>query len=173
MNSICFLLLYFFFSCAESKDFNDKIEAENEEVTKTKAEFFIEQLINDNYLADTLPKFKSDAIPILLEYANDFRRIENFPLNPIASHIIQRTIGESILWTIEYIRLYEGKYLENIGYPSLIPKLNVIGGPVIPDSTSLTGAYILYYNWWYDHDNLEFEEFRHTKPLEGSRYRWR
>ena len=136
-------------------------------------EVFIQQVKTNKYLADTLPRFSQDAIPVLLEYANDFKDITNFPDNPSSSiGFSSKTIGECLLWTIEYIRLYSGMYSNSPGFPSLIPQLMSNEYPYELDNAQLLDAYNLYYNWWYDNNDKEFEIIRKMNPLEGSDFRW-
>lgn len=66
-----------------------------------------------------LPAFKPEDIPALLKYANDFRHIPQFVINPISSlAIVDYKLGECILWTIEAIRQYDPASNDKIVYPS-------------------------------------------------------
>ena len=138
-------------------------------------EKFIEQVKQDKYTADTLPQFSPDAIPVLLQSANDFSKITKFPVNPITAFgPVKLTVGECLLWTIENIRLNYGKYT-NESFPSFVPELhlkNDINVPRLTD-TQLKEVYNLYYNWWYNNKGKDFEEFRQISPLQDSNYVWK
>lgn len=159
---INFLLLNLLLSC--SKD----------DSKMSDVEVFIQQVKNDKYLADSLPEFTSDAIPVLLDYADDFSEISNFPVNPYSSHgFFKKKVGECLLWTIEYIRLYAGIYASSPGFPSLIPQLMSNEYPYELNNAQLLEVYNLYYSWWYDNKDKDFDTIRTINPLKDSGFRWR
>lgn len=147
-----------------------------EDKTKSDVKTFIEQVQNNKYLESNLPNFTPDAIPILLERANDFREIENFPVNPASSHgFSKKTIGECLLWTIEHIRLHYGNYNNGYQFPSLIPVLFNSSDELHYDLSisQLTEAVKLYSVWWNANTNTNFEELRLINPLVSSSFKWR
>lgn len=152
------------------------LSCSKEEPVKTEVEFFIEQVQNNEYKVDSLPNFSFQAIPILLDAANDFSIITEFPINPVSSYAPTRlTIGECLLWTVEHIRLHFGAYSISIGFPSLVPELRDISDINSNNLTKeqLNDAYSLYYDWWNDNKSKDFENFRNINPLENSKYRWK
>ena len=147
-----------------------------EDKTKSDVKTFIEQVQNNKYLESNLPHFTPDAIPVLLEYANDFREIENFPVNPASSQgFSKKTIGECLLWTIEHIRLHYGKYNNGYQFPSLIPELFNSSDELHYDLSisQLKEAVKLYSEWWNANTNTNFDGLRLINPLEGSGFKWR
>ena len=141
----------------------------------TEVEKFIEQVKQDKYTADTLPQFSPDAIPVLLQSANDFSKITKFPVNPYTAYgPVKLTVGECLLWTIENIRLNYGNYTNEI-FPSFVPELHLktdINVLRLTD-TQLKEVYNLYYNWWYNNKGKDFEDFRKINPLQNSPYGWK
>ena len=80
----------------------------------------------DKYTADSLPEFLPEAIPVLLQSANDFSKITKFPVNPYTAYgPVKLTVGECLLWTIENIRLNYGNYEKDNPFPSLVPELHM------------------------------------------------
>jgi len=159
-----FILIAVFLSC--SKD----------EPVKTDVDIFIDKVKNNEFIADSLPKFSFQAIPILLDAANDFSIITIFPINPVSSYAPTRlTIGECLLWTVEHIRLHFGAYSTSVGFPSFVPELRDISDINSNNLTKeqLNDAYSLYYDWWNDNKLKDFENFRNINPLENSKYRWK
>ncbi len=164
-NKVILLLLLCvgaFVSCSE----------DNEEKTVNQ---FVNQVKENKYINDTLPWFSSDAIPVLLESADNFDKITYFPVNPLSSYYPAKlTIGECLLWTIENIRQNYGNY-QKISFPSFVPELklkNDINSQYLNDS-QLSEVYNLYYNWWYNNTSKDFEEIRLTDPLRDSPYAWK
>ncbi|MFW5879910.1 MAG: hypothetical protein ACOCUV_03710, partial [bacterium] len=62
------------------------LSCSKEEPVKTDVEIFIEQVKNNEYKADSLPEFSPKAITLLLDAANDFNIITEFPINPVSSY---------------------------------------------------------------------------------------
>lgn len=155
----------FLVSCSKSE--NDNLTANQ----------FVAMLRAGSYDSQFLPDFKPDDIADLLNYANDYRIIEYFPVNPISSfRAPEFRLGECIMWTIESIRLHYDKTSEFAKFPSLVPQLIIPGGtiePVVASADDLDRAYTLYLTWWSDNKNKDFEEFRNINPLNNSGLIWR
>lgn len=146
---------------------------DNEENTVNQ---FVNQVKENKYITDTLPWFSPDAIPVLLESADNFNKIKYFPVNPVSSFgSAKLTIGECLLWTIENIRQNYGNY-QKISFPSFVPELklkNDINSQYLNDS-QLNEVYRLYYDWWYNTKNTkDFEAIRLIDPLKDSPYAWK
>jgi len=102
------------------------VSCTQENENKTAVEVFIQQVKENKYVADTLPWFGPDAIPVLLKAANNFNEITNFPVNPASSYgPVKLTVGECLLWTIENIKLNYGNYPGRPPFPSLVPELKL------------------------------------------------
>lgn len=106
---------------------------------------------NDENLWLQMPKFTSNHIASLIEFANDTSDITDFPINPISSrrpfpegkeYFI---LGECLLWTVEGIR-------NGYGYGSLDPFLIDTGLAESERYKGLNGDEILIvrvlYNQW-------------------------
>jgi len=120
-----------------------------------------------------MPKFTSNHISSLNEFANDTSHISDFPINPISSrrpfpegreYFI---LGECLLWTVEGIRT-------GYGYGSLDPFLIDTALAESERYKGLNGDEILlirdiYKNWW---DNYKDGDWNDTNPLEETSYRW-
>lgn len=147
---------------------------ENEE--KNAVDIFVNQVKENKYITDTLPWFSPDAIPVLLESAENFNKINYFPLNPASSYgPVKLTIGECLLWTIENIKKNYGNYPGTPSFPSFVPELNLkndINSQYLNDS-QLNEVYSLYYNWWYNNNSKDFEAIRLIDPLKDSPYTWK
>jgi hypothetical protein len=159
-----FIILCLLASCS-------KVDEPTTEVDK-----YIEQVKQDKYTADSLPEFLPEAIPVLLQSANDFSKITKFPVNPYTAYgPVKLTVGECLLWTIENIRLNYGNYEKDNPFPSLVPELHMktdINVLRLTDA-QLSEVYKLYYNWWYNNKEKDFEEFRQINPLQDSPYGWK
>lgn len=138
---------------------------------------FVAMLKKGNYNSPFLPDYKPEDIEKLLLYANDFRQIETFPVNPISSYFAPEfRLGECLLWTVESIRLNYDKTNSYSKFPSLSPQLVIPGGtyePQIASIDDLNRAYNLYLTWWTSNKNKNFEEFRNTNPLKDAVLIWR
>lgn len=140
----------------------------------SEVEKFVQQVKQDKYTADTLPQFSPAAIPVLLQSANDFSKITKFPVNPFTAFgPAKLTVGECLMWTIENIRLNYGNYSAK-SFPSLIPELHPSDFNIqrLTD-IQLHEVYKLYYVWWYNNTEKNFEEFRQINPLQDSPYVWK
>lgn len=152
------------------------LSCSKDELIKTEVEIFVKQVKNNEYVVGSLPKFSPQAIPILLNAANDFSIITEFPINPISSYAPTRfTVGECLLWTIEHVRLYYGVYNEGVGFPSLVPELSDISdiNSINLNETQLGDVYKLYNSWWHENKEKAFEDYRNIDPLGNSKYRWK
>ena len=164
------LWVLLFFSCGD----------ETFPTKNPRLDVFVAALIEGNYeqdYLDPLPDFSAQDIPALLHYANDFREIAYFPVNPISSFAPPTfRLGECLLWVIEAIRTRTDVDMDPLRYPSLIPVLinddnpNEVKGL---NEEELQEAYTLYNNWWEDNRNRDFNTFRFINPLAGSNYQWR
>jgi hypothetical protein len=152
------------------------LSCSKEEQVKTEVEIFIKQVKNNEYIADSLPKFSPNEIPTLLNVANDFSLIAVFPINPVSSYAPTRlTVGECLLWTVEHIRLHFGAYSTCVGFPSFVPELRDITNinSINLNKEQLNEVYNLYCGWWNDNKSKDFENYRNINPLENSKYRWK
>ncbi|MFN8256307.1 MAG: DUF4943 family protein [Bacteroidales bacterium] len=156
------LLLSTLLTCTKDKKQNSEVEV------------FIQQVSENMYFADTLPEFSPDAIPMLLENANNFYEISKFPANPIISQgPLKVTVCSVLLWTVEHIRLDYGDYSDK-KYPSLMPELMIMGQEIKAlDNEQMQEVYNLYYNWWYQGKVKDFKIIRQTNPLNKSPYSWK
>ena len=159
-----------FFSC----------EGETFPTKNPRVDVFVAALIEGKYEQDylaPLPDLSAKDIPALLYYANDFREIDYFPVNPISSFAPPAfRLGECLLWVIEAIRTRTGVDANQLRYPSLVPVLVKENNPnevreVLNDE--LQEAYTLYNNWWEDNQHRDFNTFKTIDPLAGSNYQWR
>lgn len=145
-----------------------------------RVDVFVAALIEGKYEQDfmaPLPDFSAQDIPALLHYANDFREIAYFPVNPISSFAPPAfRLGECLLWVIEAIRTSTGIDANQLRYPSLVPVLVKENDPnegreVLNEE--LQEAYTLYKNWWEDNRSSDFNTFSSINPLAESGYQWR
>lgn len=138
---------------------------------------FVTMLKAGNYDSSFLPDFRPDDIERLLYYANDFQKIENFPVNPISSFMPPEfRLGECLMWTIESIRLHYDETDSFRKFPSLVPQLVIPGGTMAPQIASvddLDRAYNLYLAWWTNNKNKNFDDFRSINPLKDAVLMWR
>jgi hypothetical protein len=152
-------------------DFNTDVEYNNQ------VENYVALLKANHYDSTNLPDFSSRDIPALLQYRNDTQLISNFPHNPISSlWAPECKLGMFILWTIESIRSIsiESEYLI-LRFPSQNPILALKDSEeldlVFDDESQLVAARE-YYNWWYSHRCMSFDEFNNIDPLAKTAYRW-
>ena len=138
---------------------------------------FVQTVKDGKYESMNLPDFKPNDIPLLLAYANDFEEIPRFPTNPISSYYppIFR-LGECLLWTIESIKLNYDKDRKN--FPSNVPLLIKDGFGNDPESGMLNDqelgeVYNLYFDWWSNNYNQDFDTFRYYDILKDTGYGWR
>ena len=139
---------------------------------------FLKQLIDgecDSY--KRLPRFDSNDIPALLDYADDFQEINCFPVSLPSSYLPPRYIlGECLLRTIELIKDEKGD--DNWNYSLWVPMLvkDEFGSDPesgMLDSLELLEVYTLYKAWWDENsEDKEFNEFRDIDVLQGTGYHW-
>lgn len=151
------------------------LSCSKDEPIKTDVEIFIEQVKNNQYKADSLPEFSPHEIPLLLNEANNFNSITEFPINPTSSYAPTKlTVGECLLWTVEHIRLHFGNYTGS-SFPSFVPELRDISdiNSINLSNTQLNEVYNLYNSWWDENKSKDFDSFRNINPLENSKFRWK
>jgi len=140
-------------------------------------EGYVALLKANQYDSGNLPAFTYQDIPALLEYRNETQVISDFPHNPISSlWAPDCKLGMFILWTIESIRsvAIESKYLI-LRFPSQNPILALRDSEeldLVFDDESQEIAAQAYYNWWYSHSCMSFDEFKNIDPLANTAYRW-
>jgi hypothetical protein len=140
-------------------------------------EKYILLLKMNQYDSINLPAFTFSDIPALLKYRDETQTISNFPHNPISSlWAPDCTLGMYVLWTIESIRAVaiNSEYL-NLRFPSQNPILglrNTAELSLIVDEESHHIAAQAYYNWWYTHTQMNFNEFKNIDPLGETNYKW-
>jgi hypothetical protein len=155
-------------SCGDyNTDFEDNSEVEN----------YIALLKMNQYDSTNLPAFNYTDIPALLKYRNDTQVITNFPHNPISSLWgPECTLGTFVLWTIESIRsvAIESEYLI-LRFPSQNPILALRTSEeldLVYDEEAQIIAAQAYYDWWYTHSCMNFNDFKNIDPLDKTAYRW-
>ncbi len=126
-----------------------------------------------------LPAFTVEAIPYLLAYRNDTRKVTSFPRNPLSSYAgPESTMGVFALWTIESIRASaapSGGAVLPGRFPSLNPVLAQFGadGPRIAEaSVAQPLAAAAYQAWWQQSQSVSVDELMRIDPLESTDYRW-
>ena len=174
LSSTLIIFLFLLFVACDNKGITPEDSA-------VSAEEFV-RLVGDGQQLENpslLPLFKAEDIPTLLESSNNFKEIPSFPVNPFSSAIISpKYLGECLLWTIEAIRLTPDTS-SWIVYPSLnscLLKEKVEDGEIVYQRLSLTEleeAYQLYHQWWYQNQDIPFEDLREIDPLEGSGFFWK
>jgi hypothetical protein len=138
---------------------------------------FVTMIKKGNYNSPYLPNFQPKDIERLLHYANDFQKINSFPINTISSYMpTEYRLGECLLWTVESVRLNYDQSSAFNKYPSLVPQLIIPGGTIAPEIATLTDlnrAYNLYSTWWTNNKLQDFENFRNINPLKDAVLMWR
>jgi len=139
---------------------------------------FVLQLIEgecDSYKG--LPRFHSNDVPSLLEYADDFQEINSFPISIASSYLPSRYIlGECLLYTIELIKTNEDDF--NWNYSLWVPTLvkDSSGTDIesrLLNTDELFEVYSLYKEWWEKNSkDKRFEDFKDINVLENSGYHW-
>jgi len=174
--SLVFTLISFIgiLSCEKNKscgDYNTNVENNSE------VENYIALLKTNQYDSTNLPAFTYDDIPALLKYRNDTQTITNFPHNPISSLWgPECTLGMFVLWTIESIRsvAVHSEYLI-LRFPSQNPILALRTSEeldLVYDEEAQMIAAQAYYNWWYTHSCMNFNDYKNIDPLNKTAYRW-
>lgn len=161
------LFLSVFVSCTKESGYSKNVDE------------FVIQLIDgecDSY--KSLPRFNSNDIPALLDYANDFQEINCFPVSAVSSFLPPRYIlGECLLCTIELIKSYNED--ENLNLFLWVPMLvkDEFGEDSesgMLDTNELLEVYNLYKDWWMENsEDKEFEDFRDIDVLKDTKYHWR
>jgi hypothetical protein len=173
---IILILFISIISCDEDK-ITSCDEDNIEESYNIDVENYVELLKSNQYDSLNLPAFTYEDIPALLKYRNEKQIITNFPHNPISSLWgPECKLGMYILWTIESIRAVaiNSEYLM-MRFPSLNPILalrNAEELTLVYDEKSHEMAAQAYYCWWYNHRQMNFNEFMHIDPLGDTNYRW-
>ena len=141
---------------------------------------YLEALADGSYQHQLKMKlFDSQAIPVLLDYADDERAIPFPPVNPLSSYIVSScSVGMFALWTIEGIRLAQEGSDEKesfMGYPSLVPLLWDQVRERRPEfgedgyDENLKRAAAAYRNWW---NSGSFSQIKFQDPLDGTGLYW-
>lgn len=142
-------------------------------------EVFVKQLKQGSFSVQSadgkspIPKFTTDDIGELLEYADDLSVIPSFPLAPISySAGGKLRLGECLLWTIETIRL---GHMASMGCKMVhIGAYNYEGIYFLSDE-EVQDAVNRYRYWW---ENRQYPRTVWTidpcwdEPLCGSDYMW-
>jgi hypothetical protein len=141
---------------------------------------YIEALAEGTYKSQMEMKlFEPQAIPVLLDYADDERAIPFPPVNPLSSYIVSScSVGMFALWTIEGIRLAQDGSDDKksfMGYPSLVPLLwdqererrPEFGEDGYEEIQKRAAA--AYRNWW---NSGSFSQIKLQDPLDGTRLHW-
>lgn len=188
-------VILFLFSISCKKDLSDSGNNQNEKGEQLDEPFekqdelveqFIQALKDSTYTSSFIPYFNPEAITTLLEYADDYTPIYYFPQNHMHSYdIVNKKLGECLLWTIESIRVkypYENPLFP---YPSSVPML--VDKKYIEDASTISGidpldyrinnqqlyeVYEAYLQWWEDYNHENFEEIRTINPLDNLNYTW-
>jgi hypothetical protein len=153
------------------EDYNTSVEYNSE------VEHYIALLKVNQYDSTYLPAFTYKDIPALLKFRNETQLISDFPHNPISSLMgPDCKLGMFALWTIESIRSVstESEYLI-LRFPSQNPILALRTSEelnLVYDEESQRVAAQAYYDWWYTHSCMNFDEFKNTDPLEKTPYKW-
>jgi hypothetical protein len=138
---------------------------------------FVTMLKKGTYDDMFIPNFQPKDIKILLYYANDFQKINRFPINTISSYMpTEFRLGECLLWTIESVRLNYDRESGFERFPSFAPQLIIPGGTIDPKIATiddLNKAYNLYSTWWADNKTKDFDNFRSINPLKDAILMWR
>lgn len=120
-----------------------------------------------------MPKFTTNHIASLIEFAKDTSHIYNFPTNPFSSRRPYPEgreyfiLGECLLWTVEGIRTGHG-------FGSLDPFLIDTALPESVRYKGIKGDEVLiikdvYKNWW---NNFKDDDWKNKNPLDNTSYRW-
>ena len=169
----CWMCISFLFlsltSCAE-----ETLDFEHPDV-----ELFVKQLKSGNLPAQgsdgkiRMPKFATEDIGELLEYADDLSVIPSFPLAPVSySAGGKLRLGECLLWTVETIRL---GHIASMGCKMVHVGADNYEGIYFLTDKEVEDAVARYRHWW---DNRKYPRTVWTvdpcwnEPLCGSGYMW-
>lgn len=162
------LLVLFAFVCFQCREELNPTELSTDQ--------FVEVVKNGEYDADRLPPFGSRDISILLIAAQENRSISTFVIHPLSSYApVAYTLTESLLWTVEAIRLDENTDDHQLPLPSLAPKLrkrDAQDNLVFATEADYSLAYQAYVNWWEDSTPDSWEDKQKINPLEGLNLFW-
>lgn len=166
----CFCILAFFLaSCSEETlDYNHP-----------DVDLFVHQLKEGHLEASALddasrmPKFTTEDIAALLDYADDLSVIPSFPLAPISySAGGKLRLGECLLWTVETIRLGHNA---SMGCKMVHLGAENYEGIYFLSDEEVLDAVARYRHWW---ENRKYPRTVWTidpcrdEPLCGSDYMW-
>ena len=142
-------------------------------------DLFVEQLRSGKYASlnseglGIVPKFTTEDIGKLLEYADDLTLIPSFPLATVSySPGGKLRLGECILWTLETIRLGHNA---SMGCKMVHTDADNYEGVYFLSDEEVLDAVARYRRWW------ESRQYPRTvwtidpcydEPLCGSRYMW-
>lgn len=142
---------------------------------------YMDQLVAGTYTDWELPDFSPEAIPALLEYADDSTSVSVFPRNGLSSfYQPEVSLGMLALWTVESIRVRDLVASTPRGFgrfPSLNPALGLRASPVLELAISYEtqlGAARAYRSWWDSRILMggDFEKLRRIDPLAGTAWCW-
>ncbi len=154
--------------------------ADDESAVSNEVNDYVAGLLSGKYEnATELPAFTTEAIPYLLAYRNDTRKITKFPRNPLSSYAaLESTVGMYTLWAIESVRELiapSGGAVLPGRFPSLNPVLAQFeaDGPRIAEtSVAQPVAAAAYQAWWQQSQSLGVDELMRIDPLESTDYSW-
>jgi hypothetical protein len=170
-----------------NKDQKEKDIIETYENQDEMVEQFVQSLLDSTYSTYYIPYFNPEAITPLLDYADDFSPIYYFPASLLSSFYFEpKKLGESMLWTIESIRvkhplneenrfnqfvssqplLLEKKFLEDLTKPEFDPLDYRL------DNQQLYEVYNAYKEWWENYNHENFQQIRKINPLNDLNYLW-
>jgi len=140
------------------------------------AEQFVEAVKNGQYDADVLPPLQSGDITVLLSHAGQNQDVSSFVVSPISSYLpVPFSLTESLLWTVEAIRLDNDLTDKLLPLPSLAPKLrkrDAQGQLTFANEADYVLAFQAYNAWWEDTTISTFEEKQKIYPLENLGLFW-
>ena len=121
----------------------------------------------------SMPKFTTEQVAELLEYADDLSPIASFPLTPFSySSGGKLRLGECILWTVETIRLGHNA---SMGCKMVRTDADNYEGIYFLTDEEVRDAVARYRYWW---ENRKYPRTMWTlapcydEPLCGSGYMW-
>jgi len=150
---------------------------DNNVISNISVDKYVELLKANQYNSTDLPDFTYRDIPALLAYRHETQVITNFPRNSISSfYNPDCKLGIYVLWTIESIRaasINSGHMI--MRFPSLNPILALTdstGLQLATDDISHELVAKAYYDWWENNKGKNYNEFKNTDPLTGTKYKW-
>jgi hypothetical protein len=140
------------------------------------ADQFVDVVKNGEYQEIELPPFGPGDISVLLSQAQPNRAIAAFAVNPISSYApVSYTLTESLLWTVEAIRLDNNPADRQLPFPSLAPKLRKKDAQdklIFATEADYSLAYQAYVDWWEDNTIASWEDKQIINPLESLNLFW-